>query len=68
MIVHALQGDTVEAICWRVYRKTAGITEQVLAMNPGLARHGAVLPEGTEVILPTQAPAAPTKPLVQLWS
>jgi phage tail protein X len=68
MVIHALQGDTVEAICWRVFRKTAGITEQVLSMNPGLARFGAVLPEGTPVLLPAQAQDAPTKKLIQLWN
>jgi phage tail protein X len=66
--VMAQQGDTVDLICWRHYGATAGITEQVLAANPGLAALGAVLPLGTAVLLPelTEAPA-PTQPLINLW-
>lgn len=62
----ARQGDTVDLICWRVYGATAGITERVLDTNPGLADHGPVLPIGTRVTLPAQAPAAPAKTL-KLW-
>lgn len=64
--VRSVQGDTVDLICWRVYGATAGITERVLDTNPGLADHGPVLPIGTRVTLPAQAPAAPAKTL-KLW-
>lgn len=67
MIVIAQQGDTVDAICWRHFRQTAGITEQVLELNPGLSAIGAILPEGCQITLPDQLPAPPTKPLIQLW-
>ncbi len=35
--VIANQSDTVEAICWRYYGRTAGVTEAVLEANRGLA-------------------------------
>ena len=67
MIVIAQQGDTVDAICWRHHRQTAGITEQVLELNPGLSSIGPILPEGYQITLPDNAPAPATKPLIQLW-
>ena len=67
MIVIAQQGDTVDALCWRHYRQTAGSTEQVLELNPGLSAIGAILPEGYQITLPDQLPAPATKPLIQLW-
>ncbi|OEY67469.1 tail protein X [Marinobacter sp. X15-166B] len=62
----ALQGDTVDLICYRHYGYTDGVTEVVLEANPGLAKHGPVLPMGTRVHLPEVA-AQPTKTSVQLW-
>lgn len=66
MKVRAQQYDTVDAICWRHYGRTLGMTEAVLAANPGLAAVGPVLPHGLEVELPelVSSPAAQT---VQLW-
>lgn len=66
MKVRALQGDTVDTLCWRHYGRTAGVTEQVLEANPGLAEHGPVLPMGLEVELPDQPTRAVTQ-RVQLW-
>jgi phage tail protein X len=67
MIVRAMQGDTVDAICWRHYGRTAGLTEQVLALNPGLAEFGPTLPDGVAITLPDQ-PATPDQPArLQLW-
>lgn len=66
MRVRAMQRDTVDALCWRHYGRTAGVTEQVLAANPGLADHGPVLPMGLEVELLDQ-PTQPVKRRVQLW-
>lgn len=65
--VYADQGDTVDAICWRVYGRTAGVTEAVLTANPGLAEFGAVLPHGTLVTLPDVTPQAPEREMVNLW-
>jgi phage tail protein X len=66
MQVVAHQGDTLDLLCQRHLGRTAGVTEAALAMNPGLAAKGPVLPMGTEVTLPDAAPAAETK-IVQLW-
>ncbi|HBV9951853.1 phage tail protein, partial [Klebsiella pneumoniae] len=52
MKVRAYQGDTVDALCWRHYGRTQGVTEQVLQANPGLAEHGPFLPHGLQVELP----------------
>lgn len=65
--VIAHQGDTVDAICWRHYGRTAGVTEAVLEANPGLADQGAVIPHGTAVVLPDAAPQAEQRQVVNLW-
>ncbi|MBR7607593.1 tail protein X, partial [Klebsiella pneumoniae] len=49
MKVRAYQDDTVDALCWRHYGRTQGVTEQVLQANPGLAEHGPFLPHGLQV-------------------
>ena len=61
------QGDTVDAICWRYYGRTAGVTEAVLDANPGLADLGPVIPHGTAVTLPDAAPQAEQRQVVNLW-
>jgi len=64
----AQDGDTVDAICWRELGRTRGVTEQVLALNPGLAALGTRLPAGTVVQLPE--PAASSPPILEtvtLW-
>lgn len=66
MRVRALQGDTVDVLCWRYYGRTAGVTEQVLEANPGLTEHGPILPMGLEVELPDQ-PTQPVRRRLQLW-
>lgn len=66
MRVIAQQFDTLDALCWRHYGRTAGVTENVLRANPGLVDLGPVLPHGHPVELPDR-PAQPTKPLLQLW-
>lgn len=72
----AQQGDTLDALLWRVMGATAGVVEITLSLNPGLAALGAVLPEGHIVTLPAIAPAssaatartaAPRRDIVQLW-
>jgi phage tail protein X len=67
MQVIAHQGDTVDALCQRHLGATATVTEQVLEMNPGLAALGAILPMGTRVELPDQAPARNNNTHIQLW-
>jgi len=66
--VLAQQHDTVDAICWRHYGRTAGVTESVLQANPGLADLGPVLPHGTSVTLPDVQPSAPNRQMVNLWN
>lgn len=64
----ARAGETVDAICWRVLGRTRDVTEQVLALNPGLAARGPKLPAGTIVTLPDRAALAPAvTEIVQLW-
>lgn len=61
------QGETVDAICWRHYGRTAEVTEAVLAVNPGLSGLGPVLPFGTRVILPAISRRAQLPQLASLW-
>ncbi|ULL06040.1 tail protein X [Pseudomonas putida] len=61
------QNDTVDALCWRHYGRTAGVVEAVLEANPGLATHGTVLPAGLLVNLPELQAAAPDRQVVSLW-
>lgn len=65
--IRTLQHDTVDALCWRHYGRTAGITEAVLEANPGLADHGPILPQGIVVHMPTAQLAAPQRQMVNLW-
>ncbi|WP_083002004.1 tail protein X [Halomonas sp. GT] len=67
--VCAHQGETLDALLYRVYGKTAAITEQTLTLNPGLAEQGPVLKEGTPVVLPPPPETRETKPPnIQLWN
>ncbi|KNH02611.1 Phage tail completion protein [Qipengyuania citrea LAMA 915] len=63
----AQDGETVDALCWRVLGKTAGVTEAALQLNPGLADLGAQLPGGTMVDLPEPVTAAPRRETIKLW-
>ncbi|MEN3258513.1 tail protein X [Sodalis endosymbiont of Spalangia cameroni] len=65
MKVKALQGDTVDALCWRHYGATCGVTETVLSVNPGLSQTIA-LDAGQEVELPDIARDTQQE-RVQLW-
>ncbi len=66
MQVRSIQGDTLDRVCQRVYGRTAGVTEQLLSLNPGLADLGPILPTGTLITLPQQAKQAEAT-LLQLW-
>ncbi|MGH1606244.1 tail protein X [Yersinia proxima] len=66
MRVYALQGDTLDALCWRHYGRTQDVLEQVYDANPWLSELGAILPHGYPVELPDMAPAA-QRETVQLW-
>ncbi|WP_437887747.1 tail protein X [Phytobacter sp. V91] len=66
MKVRAQQYDTVDAICWRYFGRTQGLTEQVLNLNPGLADRGPILPHGLEIELPEKASSAVVQ-TIKLW-
>lgn len=66
MRVIASQGDTLDALCYRRYGRTEGVVEAVLAVNPGVAELGAVLPHGTAVELPV-VESSTTSETVNLW-
>jgi phage tail protein X len=55
-----IDGDTVDLIAWRVYGGAAGVVEQILALNPGLADAGPVLSAGLIIELPPAPLAAAT--------
>ncbi|MCL1861841.1 MAG: tail protein X [Proteobacteria bacterium] len=61
----ARQLEPIDALCFRVLGRTAGVVETTLELNPGLDRH-ALLPEGFPVRLP-DAPKIQARKLVNLW-
>lgn len=66
--ITARQGDTLDELIWRERGLGAADIGRVLALNPGLADAGAILPIGTAVTLPASIAPAPTMlPLIQLW-
>lgn len=67
MKIRSLQGDTVDLICWRYYGRTAGVTEQVLDANPGIADLGPQLPIGTIVALPESPAPSSSVASLRLW-
>lgn len=64
----AEQGETLDALVWRMLGAGSGVVEQVLELNRDLAELGPVLAEGQEIILPAilSAPVA-EREMVQLW-
>lgn len=69
MIVPAQAGETLDAVCWRILGRTEGVTEQALALNPGLSAQGPILIEGQSITLPETVNAAPaTRDIVNLWN
>lgn len=64
--VIAQQNDTVDAICYRYYGRTAKTVEAVYAANPRLADIGVILPMGTRVDMPVVTDK-PENTTVNLW-
>lgn len=65
----AIQGETVDEVCWRMFGYTRNVVEQVLDLNPGLAAQGPRLPAGTVITLPeaSSSTAAQNLETVNLW-
>lgn len=67
--VLALSGDTIDAICWRHLGRTAGVTEQTLDMNEGIAAFGPIIARDTIINLPDANTASiPAREIINLWS
>jgi phage tail protein X len=68
---YVVETDTVmlDQILWRRYRrKTPGLFEAALDMNPGLAAIGPNIPRGTVIAIPLDRPdSVTTLPVVRLW-
>lgn len=64
--IRTQQNESVDALCWRHYDRTQGAVEAVLQANPGLARHGLILPQAILVTMPLLS-APPSKQTVSLW-
>lgn len=67
-----VEGDdiTLSLLVWRRFQtRTPGVVERALNLNPGLADLGPVLPVGTVVRIPVDAPDKPPeqRPVVRLW-
>jgi phage tail protein X len=67
MTVTAQDGETLDALVWRVLGRGPGAVEPVLEANPGLADLGCVLPRGRKVLIPVAADAPAATPSVSLW-
>lgn len=64
------EGLTLSQIVWRKFRAPRpGLVERILALNPGLATPGPMLPPGTEFLMPIDGEAAaPEAPaIISLW-
>lgn len=61
------QGETVDIACLSHYARTSGVVEAVLAVNPGLAGLGPVLPFGTQILMPDMPSVSAESRLTSLW-
>lgn len=66
MIVYTMQNETIDALAYRVFGRTAGIVEIIYQNNPKLCEQPAILPMGTEVNVPEMV-AEKTKNTINLW-
>ncbi len=65
-LARARQNETLDALCFRVFGRTGGITEKVLGLNPQILGKSPLLAEGTSVYLPSVAPDQ-VREQVRLW-
>lgn len=65
------QGDTLSYICWRHYKRSSGVFEQVLNANPHLANFGdpvaLVFNAGITITLPVIDEPNRQAGMVHLW-
>ena len=61
------QGETVDIACLNHYGRTSVVVETVLAVNPGLAALGPLLPLGTEILMPDMPSVSAERRLTSLW-
>ncbi len=61
------QGETIDLACLSHYGRTARVVEAVLDANPGLAALGAILPLGTQIVMPDIPSVSVERPLISLW-
>ncbi|KES19034.1 P2-like prophage tail protein X [Gilliamella apicola SCGC AB-598-I20] len=66
MIVYTMQNETIDALAYRVFGRTAGIVEIIYQNNPKLCELPAILPMGTEVNVPEMV-VEKTKNTINLW-
>jgi phage tail protein X len=66
MQVIAKQNDTIDLICWRHYKTTVDVTEQVLEANPHLDLSSPFIGTGTKIKLPVIKPVSKTR-TINLW-
>ncbi|HCJ98937.1 MAG TPA: phage tail protein [Serratia grimesii] len=66
MKVRAMQGDTLDLLCQRHYGTTQGVTEAVLAANPGIA--GQIFLTAGQVVELPEIDRSTQQKAVQLWT
>jgi phage tail protein X len=60
------EGDMLDHIAWKHYKKQSGAVEEILEANPGLAEYGEQLPAGLVINLPDiNLPEA--EEVIRLW-
>jgi phage tail protein X len=60
------EGDMLDHIAWKHYKKQSGAVEEILEANPGLAEYGEQLPAGLVITLPDIV-LPESKEIIRLW-
>ena len=60
------EGDMLDHIAWKHYKKQSGAVEEILEANPGLAEYGEQLPAGIVINLPDIV-LTETENVIRLW-
>lgn len=68
MIYWTARGDQIDALCQRLYGRTDGTVEAVLAGNLGLVQHLPIFPDGVRIEFPApESIIRPVRAPVRLW-